>query len=183
MSSSNAHDVILLGGAAPGEHCAAALAVRGLKVAVVERELVGGECSYWACIPSKSLLRPREAVLGALEGEATAEVDVQAASRGAISWCPITPTPARRGGWWTAASTCSVAPAGSPAPAWSESTASATGRSTSSWLPDRIRSFLRSRDCVSWMASGARARFPMLLSDDERLTGADALKGGQDLVG
>jgi dihydrolipoamide dehydrogenase len=58
-------DVILLGMGPGGEAAAGRLIKGGKEVAVVEKELIGGECAYWACIPSKTLLRPPEAKSGA----------------------------------------------------------------------------------------------------------------------
>ena len=98
MSEAADYDVIVLGGGAPGEHCAAALAEGGLRVAVVERDLVGGLCSYWACIPSKALLRPGEAVHGAREAAAVPRWMCRPRSIGAIYSSRTTPIPRLRSG-------------------------------------------------------------------------------------
>ncbi|MFF9511777.1 dihydrolipoyl dehydrogenase family protein [Streptomyces sp. NPDC014724] len=60
-----AYDVVVLGAGPVGQNVADRARAAGLTVAVVERELVGGECSYWACVPSKALLRPVIAVADA----------------------------------------------------------------------------------------------------------------------
>jgi dihydrolipoamide dehydrogenase len=54
-------DAVVIGSGPAGEVAISRLAEQGLRVALCERELIGGECAYWACIPSKTLLRPTEA--------------------------------------------------------------------------------------------------------------------------
>jgi pyruvate/2-oxoglutarate dehydrogenase complex dihydrolipoamide dehydrogenase (E3) component len=78
------YDVVVIGAGPAGEVAAGRCADGALRVAVVERELVGGECSYWGCIPSKTLLRPGDvlAAAGRVPGAreaVTAAVDVPAA--------------------------------------------------------------------------------------------------------
>src|SRR5689334_6513273 len=52
------YDVVVLGGGPVGINAADRAHAEGLSAALVERELVGGECNYWGCVPSKALLRP-----------------------------------------------------------------------------------------------------------------------------
>jgi len=64
-SAESVYDVIVVGMGPIGESVADRARAAALSVAAVERELVGGECSYWACIPSKAMLRPVVAVADA----------------------------------------------------------------------------------------------------------------------
>jgi pyruvate/2-oxoglutarate dehydrogenase complex dihydrolipoamide dehydrogenase (E3) component len=83
MSDEETFDVVVIGGGPAGETVAGRCSGHGLSVVLVERELVGGECSYWGCIPSKALLRPGDVLAAARRVPGAAEAVTGAVDVGA----------------------------------------------------------------------------------------------------
>jgi dihydrolipoamide dehydrogenase len=73
VAGGDSYDVIVVGAGPVGENVADRVVRAGLSALIVERELVGGECSYWACTPSKALLRPAAALAGARRVQGAAQ--------------------------------------------------------------------------------------------------------------
>ena len=86
-------DVVCLGGGVAGEAIAVGLQDSGLTLAVVERELVGGECPYWGCVPSKTLLR---------SGETLTEADRACSPRRRVNKAGLPQRLYTRAGGWRA---------------------------------------------------------------------------------
>lgn len=83
MAELDVFDVIVIGAGPAGENVASRTVAGGLSTALVERELLGGECSYWGCIPSKTLIRPGDVIAAAqrvpgADAAVTGKIDVQA---------------------------------------------------------------------------------------------------------
>ena len=102
-------DAIVIGAGPAGEVAAGRIADGGLEVALVEPELVGGECSFWACMPSKALLRPAELLaevrrVPGLPVDADGELDASASSSAVTRSSTTTTTPPSSHGWRIAGS-------------------------------------------------------------------------------
>jgi pyruvate/2-oxoglutarate dehydrogenase complex dihydrolipoamide dehydrogenase (E3) component len=75
------YDVVIIGAGPVGENVADRVVAGGLSAAIVERELVGGECSYWACMPTKALLRSGAVLRAARRSGVTGTLDPAAVLR------------------------------------------------------------------------------------------------------